>query len=100
MRNVVKMIAIVIIVLGIIGMVWGTFGTPQSKVSPGIGLLASGESRLVTLICSPCDISAAKRVVGNEDYIGAPAQDRLVVRVTGAQISQLEDLAWVQYISE
>lgn len=100
MRNVLKMIAVAVIVLGIIGMVWGTFGTPQSKVSPGIGLLGPDESRLVTLICSPCDISAAKSVVGNDDYIGAPAQDRLVVRATGAQISQFEDLGWVQYISE
>ncbi len=92
--------AIVIIILGIIGMAWGVFGTPQSKVSPGIGLLGSGESRLVTLICSPCDISAAKSVVGNENYVGAPAQDRLVVRATSAQISQFKDLDWVQYISE
>ncbi len=92
--------AIAIIILGIIGIAWGIFGAPRSKVSPDLELLGRGESKLVTLICSPCDISAAKAVVGNENYIGSPAQDRLVVRATGAQISQLEDLGWVQYIAE
>lgn len=99
-RDTVRKMAIAIIVLGIIGIVWSIFGAPRSKVSPDLELLGPDESKLVTLICSPCDISAAKAVVGNYDYIGAPAQDRLVVRATGAQISQLKDLEWVQYVAE
>ncbi len=94
-----KKIAIAVIAIGILGLLWGLFATPQSKVSPELGLLGPSESELVTIICSPCDPAAAKGIVGDENYFGSPARDRFVVRATGSQISQMEHLSWVKYIA-
>lgn len=94
-----RKIAIAAIIIGVLGLLWGIFATPQSKVSPELRLLGPDEGRLVTIICSQCDPAAAKAVVGEDNYFGSPAPDRLVVRATGSQISQMESVGWVKYIS-
>lgn len=94
-----KKIAMAVIVLGLLGVVWGLVAAPQGKVSPELRLLGPDESKLVTIICSPCEPNAAKAIVGDENFFGSPAPDRFVVRATGAQISQMESLGWVKYIA-
>lgn len=94
-----KKIALAVIALGVLGVVWGLVAAPQGKVSPEVKALGQSESRLVTVICSPCEPAAAKAIVGEENFLGSPAADRLMVRATGSQISQLEGLGWVKYIA-
>ncbi len=88
------------IALGLLGLVWGlVVAPPHAKVSPELQTLGQSESRLVTVICSPCEPAAAKAIVGDGNFFGSPAQDRFVVRATGTQISEMENLGWVKYIA-
>lgn len=95
-----RSIALAAIAIGVLGLIYGLFATPQGRVSPElIGSLGPSESKLVTVICPQCEPAAAKAIVGEENYFGSPARDRLVVRATGAQISQMENLDWVKYVA-